>query len=33
VSSTKKAVEEPLTAKAEIESQATEDLIEVDSAK
>jgi hypothetical protein len=33
VSSTKKAVEEPLTAKAEIKSQATEDLIEIDSAK
>lgn len=34
VSSTKKAVEEPTTtAKAEIKSQATKDLIEVDSAK
>jgi hypothetical protein len=33
VSSTKKAVEESLTAKAEIKSQTTEDLIEVDSAK
>jgi hypothetical protein len=34
VSSTKKAVEEPpTTAKAEIKSQTTEDLIEVDSAK
>jgi hypothetical protein len=29
----KKAVEESLTAKAEIKSQTTEDLIEVDSAK
>jgi len=33
VSSTKKAVEESLAAKAEIKSQTTEDLIEVDSAK
>jgi hypothetical protein len=33
VSSTKKAVEESLTAKAEIKSQATKNLVEVDSAK
>ena len=33
VSSTKKAVEESLTTRAEIKSQTTEDFIEVDSAK